>query len=96
MKKWRIKVRGPDGKEFEDECDVFVNAGGQYPYLAPVIPLTHWDVLQVSSTLGNGPISRASLTSRAYFAIPRVGPTTWTTRANASPSLVLEVRESRY
>ncbi|THV00416.1 FAD/NAD-P-binding domain-containing protein [Dendrothele bispora CBS 962.96] len=28
QKKWRIAVRGPDGKEFEDECDVFINAGG--------------------------------------------------------------------
>jgi cation diffusion facilitator CzcD-associated flavoprotein CzcO len=28
-KKWRIKVRGPDGREFEDECDVLLNGGGQ-------------------------------------------------------------------
>jgi len=27
--KWRLTVRGPDGKEFEDECDVFINAGGK-------------------------------------------------------------------
>ncbi|KAJ7677213.1 FAD/NAD-P-binding domain-containing protein [Mycena rosella] len=27
-KKWRLQVRGPDGKEFEDECDVFLNGGG--------------------------------------------------------------------
>lgn len=28
VKKWRIQVRGPDGKEFEDDCDVFLNGGG--------------------------------------------------------------------
>jgi cation diffusion facilitator CzcD-associated flavoprotein CzcO len=28
-KKWRLQVRGPDGKEFEDDCDVFLNGGGQ-------------------------------------------------------------------
>ncbi|KAJ7273075.1 hypothetical protein C8J57DRAFT_1506626 [Mycena rebaudengoi] len=27
-KKWRIKVRGPNGREFEDECDVLLNGGG--------------------------------------------------------------------
>ncbi|KAJ7184364.1 FAD/NAD-P-binding domain-containing protein [Mycena filopes] len=27
-KKWRLQVRGPDGKEFEDTCDVFLNGGG--------------------------------------------------------------------
>ncbi|KAJ7796872.1 FAD/NAD-P-binding domain-containing protein [Mycena olivaceomarginata] len=27
-KKWRIQVRDPDGTEFEDDCDVFLNAGG--------------------------------------------------------------------
>ncbi|KAJ7349078.1 FAD/NAD-P-binding domain-containing protein [Mycena albidolilacea] len=27
-KKWRIQVRGPDGTEFEDDCDVFLNGGG--------------------------------------------------------------------
>ncbi|KAJ7243363.1 FAD/NAD-P-binding domain-containing protein [Mycena haematopus] len=26
--KWRLQVRGPDGKEFEDDCDVFINGGG--------------------------------------------------------------------
>jgi cation diffusion facilitator CzcD-associated flavoprotein CzcO len=28
-KKWRLQVRGPDGKEVEDDCDVFLNGGGQ-------------------------------------------------------------------
>ncbi|KAJ7043072.1 FAD/NAD-P-binding domain-containing protein [Mycena alexandri] len=27
-KKWRLQVRGPDGKEFQDDCDVFLNGGG--------------------------------------------------------------------
>ncbi|KAF7353693.1 hypothetical protein MVEN_01054200 [Mycena venus] len=27
-KKWRLQVRGPNGKDFEDHCDVFLNAGG--------------------------------------------------------------------
>lgn len=26
--KWRLRVRGPNGKEFDDDCDVFINAGG--------------------------------------------------------------------
>ncbi|KAF7305151.1 hypothetical protein MKEN_01230300 [Mycena kentingensis (nom. inval.)] len=31
--RWRLKIRGPEGKEFEDECDVFLNGGGV---------LNHW------------------------------------------------------
>ncbi|KAJ6488487.1 FAD/NAD-P-binding domain-containing protein [Mycena vitilis] len=27
-KKWRLQVRAPNGKEFETECDVFINGGG--------------------------------------------------------------------
>ncbi|KAK0246370.1 FAD/NAD-P-binding domain-containing protein [Armillaria nabsnona] len=27
-KKWRLRIRGPDAKEFDAQCDVFVNAGG--------------------------------------------------------------------
>ncbi|KAJ6582825.1 FAD/NAD-P-binding domain-containing protein [Mycena sp. CBHHK59/15] len=26
--KWRLRVRGPDGNEFDDDCDVLINAGG--------------------------------------------------------------------
>ncbi|KAF7323243.1 hypothetical protein HMN09_00105100 [Mycena chlorophos] len=26
--KWRLQVRGPEGKVFEDDCDVFLNGGG--------------------------------------------------------------------
>lgn len=29
-KKWRLTVRGPDGTDFIDECDVFLNGGGMY------------------------------------------------------------------
>src|SRR4051794_35463045 len=28
MSKWVVTVKGPDGKEFGDECDVFINASG--------------------------------------------------------------------
>ncbi|KAJ7771566.1 FAD/NAD-P-binding domain-containing protein, partial [Mycena metata] len=27
-KKWRLRIRGPGGKKFEDDCDVFLNGGG--------------------------------------------------------------------
>ncbi|KIK70801.1 hypothetical protein GYMLUDRAFT_184786 [Collybiopsis luxurians FD-317 M1] len=27
-KKWEITIKGPDGKRFKDECNVFINAGG--------------------------------------------------------------------
>ncbi|CAK5280944.1 unnamed protein product [Mycena citricolor] len=27
-KKWKLRIRGPDQHEFEDECDVFLNGGG--------------------------------------------------------------------
>lgn len=27
-KQWRIQIRGPDGKVFTDECDIFINGGG--------------------------------------------------------------------
>ncbi|KAJ7632121.1 FAD/NAD-P-binding domain-containing protein [Roridomyces roridus] len=27
-KKWRLKIRGPDGNELEDSCDVLLNGGG--------------------------------------------------------------------
>ncbi|KAJ7221713.1 FAD/NAD-P-binding domain-containing protein [Mycena pura] len=27
-KKWRLRIRGPDGNEFDDDCDVFLNGGG--------------------------------------------------------------------
>ncbi|KAJ7184393.1 FAD/NAD-P-binding domain-containing protein [Mycena filopes] len=27
-KKWRLHIRGPNGEEFQDDCDVFVNGGG--------------------------------------------------------------------
>ncbi|KAF9040388.1 FAD/NAD-P-binding domain-containing protein [Hymenopellis radicata] len=27
-KKWRLTIRGPEGNEFTNECDVFINAGG--------------------------------------------------------------------
>lgn len=32
-KKWRLQVRDPEGKEFEDECDVFLNGGGSFTFL---------------------------------------------------------------
>ncbi|KAE9408295.1 FAD/NAD-P-binding domain-containing protein [Gymnopus androsaceus JB14] len=28
INKWRLTVVGPDGKQFEDECNVFINGGG--------------------------------------------------------------------
>lgn len=30
VNKWKILVRGPDGRLFEDECDVFINGGGEF------------------------------------------------------------------
>lgn len=35
LNKWRLTVIGPDGQQFEDECNVFINGGGLiYPLTA--------------------------------------------------------------
>lgn len=28
LNKWKLTVIGPDGQQFEEECNVFINGGG--------------------------------------------------------------------
>ena len=61
---WDVSVRGPDGSEFKDTCNVLINGGGILKYVFPCRLLSCANVYILVT--GSGPTYLVFTASRAF------------------------------